>query len=198
MIADQVDVFLNRIQVGRPVHGANLIGGARYLLASSATASMSEIFDQRQDALDRYSKEITSTPDQVGAVFAIGGRIEGVEIFDRSQTFDSMLDKLVESYAVGALVNKQRLGIKIGAEHALSFLNALRSPDWNSYPGIGIGTELHLKNEEIVASALALDEHVVHLAAFRVPADRTHGGRRRDRDSSDLEAHSAPEFDLAA
>jgi hypothetical protein len=46
-----------------------------------------------------------------------------------------MLDKLVESFAVGALVNKQNLGIKIGAEHALSFLNALRSPDWNSYPG---------------------------------------------------------------
>ena len=171
---------------------------AESLLASSPTASMSEIFDQRQDALDRYNKEITSTPDQVGAVFAIGGRIEGVEIFDRSQTFDSMLDKLVESYAVGALVNKQKLGIKIGAEHALSFLNALRSPDWNSYPGIGIGTELHLKNEEIVASALALDEHVVHLAAFRVPADRTHGGRRRDLDSSDLEADSRPKFDLAA
>jgi len=155
---------------------------------------MSEIFDQRQSALNRYSKEITSTPDQVGAVCAIGDRIKGVEIFDRSQTFDSMLDKLVESYAVGALVNKHNLGIKIGTELARSFLNALRSPDWNSYPGIGSGTELHLKNEEIVASALALDEHVLHLAAFRVPADRTHGGLRRNLDSSD----PGSEFDLAA
>jgi hypothetical protein len=171
---------------------------AEDLRAYSATSAMSEIFDQRQDALDRYSKEITSAPDQVGALFAIGGRIEGVEVFDRPATLFSLLDKLVESYAVGALRKKHELGIRISAGHVRSFLNALHSPNWSSYPGIGIGTELHLKTEEIISSALALDEQMLHLAAFRAPPDHTQGGLRWDQDSFDQGADNGPEFDLAA
>jgi len=168
------------------------------LHASSVTAAMSEMLDQRQDALDRYRSEIRSVPDQVGAVFAIGGRIEGFEIFDRPTTLFSLFDKLIESYAVGALVKKHNLGIQIGAQHARSFVNASRSPNWSSYPGIGIGTELHLKTREIVVSGLALDEHVVHLAGFRVPADFTLGGLRWDRFSSEQGAGGGPGLDLAA
>jgi len=171
---------------------------AEELHSSSATAAMSEILDQHQDALDRYRREITSVPDQVGVVFAIGGRIEGFEVFDRPATLFSLFDKLVESYAVGALVKKDNLGIQISAQHARSFVNALQSPNWSSYPGIGIGTELHLKTEEIVASGLVLDEQVVHVAGFRVPADNTHGGMRWDPDSCEPGADGGSELDLAA
>ena len=171
---------------------------AASLDAYSSTASMSDIFDQRQDALDLYKKQITNAPDQVGAVFAIGGRIEGVEIFDRPGTLAGLLSKLVESYAVGALVKRHNLGISITAQHARSLLSALRSPAWHSYPGIGVGTELHLKTDEIVASGLALDEHVVHIAAFRAPDDRSSGGLRWDRDSFDPSADDGSDFDLAA
>ena len=124
------------------------------LNAQSSTAAMTEIFEQRQEALERYAKEITSGPGQVGAVFAIGGRIEGAELFDRPATLSSLLNKLVQSYVIGALVKKHPLGIEITAQHAWDFLETLRSPGWRSYPGIGIGTELDLRTDEVIARRL--------------------------------------------
>ena len=171
---------------------------AKRLHTSSATGSMSEIIDQYQEALDRYRREIKTVSEQVGAMFAIGGRIEGVELFDQPATLQSMFDKVLESFAIGALIKKHSGEVEISAQQVNSFLFALLSPNWSGYPGVGIGTEPQLDTAEIVATGLALEERVLHLAAFRLPSDYTRGGMRWGRDSFDTGSKGGNDFDLAA
>ncbi len=70
---------------------------------STPTSAMSEVFEANRSRLDDYVAAFDASPKQVGAVFAIGDRIEGLEVFDCAETLGEMLPKLVRSYAIDAI-----------------------------------------------------------------------------------------------
>ena len=57
---------------------------------------------------DDYVRRLRIEPGQSGAVFAIDGKVEGLELFDSTETFSKMFDKLVRSYALDALETADR------------------------------------------------------------------------------------------
>jgi len=131
----------------------------------------------RLPRLEDYVGAFKAEPDQLGALFAIGEHVEGLELFDCSETFTEMLPKLIRSYAIDAIEELESHRHNPVAKDAEVFLGRLRRAEFETYPAVGEGTEIRLSAAGAIGAGLVVEGRVVHLAAFSAPASAAHGER---------------------
>jgi hypothetical protein len=152
---------------------------AARMKAPSPTQAMAAIFERHQRGVEGYVAEFTARERQGGAIFAIGGAVVGLDLFDEPATFGSMLPKLVRSYALDAIEVTRRNGRTCDSKTADAFLARLGSAEKRAYPAVGMGTDIRLTGRGIVAGALVVGENLVHLAAFATDESATDDSGRR-------------------
>jgi hypothetical protein len=132
----------------------------------SPTGAMAALFESCRNDLGEYLDAIPTRDGQVGAVYAIGDSLVGIEVFDSDTTFKKLAGKLLASYALDAMELK-RFGEppNAGAVHAFveSVCVAARQPAAT----VGIGATVRLAADDLVGAALEVADGYVHLAAFR-------------------------------
>lgn len=139
---------------------------ARRTQVRSATSAMSDVYDTHRARIDDYVRAFDTQPGQTGAAFAIGARVEGVELFDSERTLAEYLPKLVRSYALDAMSLGPKHDAPPAAAQVRAFLDALANAKSDQYPSVGLGTEVRLRGRDLLAGGLVADGRVVHLAAF--------------------------------
>ena len=82
---------------------ADIAAKSERLEARSSTGAMEEMFTVHADFADRCVDALLPIERQCGALFLIGGRVVGFDLFDRASTLRRLLPKLVRSVAVDAL-----------------------------------------------------------------------------------------------
>lgn len=132
----------------------------------SPTEAVSELYSSRKVDLDSYVKALAPRDAQVGAVFAVHGRVIGMELFDHPRTLRLFLPKVVRSYALDDLHRESRKAKKARPEEAERFLHAMAVADAQPFLGMGLGECVHVRGEGFDGSALAFQGRVVHLSAF--------------------------------
>lgn len=137
---------------------------------ASPTAAMADIYEQHRSGVEQFAAAIRPVRGQVGAVFAIGENVTGLDLFDASETLQAMLPKLVRSYAIDALETTSEEGGSATESAATAFIAAVSAARVESYPGVGLGTEIRLTGPALVAGGLAWEGRIIHLAAFAMPA----------------------------
>ena len=140
--------------------------------AASPTSEMGAMFERHKDRLDDYVSVVEASPEQSGAVFVVGGRRYGLDLFDRPATFAAFLPKLVRSYAIDVLGRRPRRRHESLEEKARSFLHRIIEGTYDDHPAVGLGRDVGVVGEGLVAGALLADRTVVHLAAFAEPVGR--------------------------
>jgi len=144
------------------------------LKSSSWTSAMSDIYEQQSKGLDEYVNSFSPVEGQVGALFAIDGRIVGFDLFDRADTLRKLFPKLLRSYGLDALERvfmapKESEGAappgRAGAE---AFLEATAKSETEEFPAVGEGRDLRLKARGLTGAALESEKNLVHLCAFAV------------------------------
>ena len=148
---------------------------ATALDAESPTSAMSVMFERHKDTLDDYVEVVEPAPDQVGAVFIAGGRRYGLDLFDNPDTFAAFLPKLVRSYAIDVLGRRARSHRSPSERNARGFLDRVGSGTFDDHPAVGLGRDVGVVGEGLVAGALVADDTVVHLTAFAEPEGRGAG-----------------------
>jgi hypothetical protein len=148
----------------------------------SATGALSDVFDSHGASIDDYVRRLRVEPGQTGAVFAIDGKVEGLELFDSPETFSKMFEKLVRSYALDALETAGSPSAVPSISEAKAFLDELANARAQQYCAIGLGEEIRINTDVLIAGGLYVDETLVHLVAFR--KQRQSGSPRQSR--SDL------------
>ena len=133
----------------------------------SATGALSDVFESHSASVDDYVRRLRVEPGQTGAIFAIDGKIEGLELFDSPETFSKMFEKLVRSYALDALETASGPSAVASITDARAFLNSLAQASSQNYPAVGLGQEIRINTEELVAGGLEVDSTLVHLVAFK-------------------------------
>jgi hypothetical protein len=133
----------------------------------SATGALSDVFESHSASVDDYVRRLRVEPGQTGAVFAIDGKIEGFELFDSPETFSKMFEKLVRSYALDALETAGSPSAVPSVSEAKAFLNELANAQAQQYSAIGLGEEIRINTDNLIAGGLCVDETLVHLVAFR-------------------------------
>jgi hypothetical protein len=152
---------------------------ASELGAASPTRAMAAIFDRHRTSIEDFVEALQPDQNQTGAMFAIGKRIAGLDLFDHQRTLHAMMAKLVRSYAVDAIGRRDEEDRKPGKKRAGSFLRMVAEAQFKSYPAVGLGTDIRLSNDNLVAGGLVHSERLIHLAAFAA----TQPGQRASRSS---------------
>lgn len=134
----------------------------------SPTAASADVFETHRGRIDKVISAFGVEPEQVGAVFALGGRVVGADMFDCPATLRRLLPKLLRGYAVETLYGTDPVASAVSAtaEAAQSFLEAVAASPYKSFRGVGAGHDLRFRTRGVSGGALAVKETVVHLVAF--------------------------------
>jgi hypothetical protein len=142
----------------------------------SHTEAMSEIYEDRQQKLDDYVRAFCARGGQRGAVFCMGGRVAGLELFDRPDTFRSLFPALVQSYALDAMEGRFQ-GDAPGSEAIGHLMLDISEADTQRFEAIGMGHDLRFRSTRVSGAALEADGRIVHLLAYaRSPLGASGGG----------------------
>lgn len=135
---------------------------------SSDTAAMGDLYAGVQGKLDDYEKAFAAVDGQVGAVFATGSRVIGLEVFDAPEAFAKTFRKMVRAYAMDAQGEAQPVDKAATLADVRQFLEAMTKAATESYAALGEGEDVRLEGENLAGGALVDGERVVHLAAYRL------------------------------
>ncbi len=140
---------------------------ARKMSVGSSTGAMSDIYRKKGERLDAYRKAFGVGDSQIGAVFAIGDRVRGLELFEHSDILVRLLPKVVRSYALDAIEFE---GVENGdderppkLEDAQALLASLAAGDATRFPSVGEGEDVRIQGDNVDGAALAAEGRVVHL-----------------------------------
>jgi hypothetical protein len=150
---------------------------AAFLCAQSPTEAMSDVYTHVEGTVGEYRAAFEAVPGQVGALFAIDGRMAGVELFDAAMTLRSSLRRLVGSYALDAIESRARTFPVPSAADARGFLDDAAAAPMEESPAVGLGSEVRLAERGIVGEGLVVDGRVVHLSVLAHGGEREPAGR---------------------
>jgi hypothetical protein len=134
----------------------------------SETSAMEDLFTVHETRIDRFVAACHPVEHQVGALFAVNGRVVGFDLFDRPETLQKVLPKLVRSVAIDALDAGQSLPASPAREAARLFLGIVADTPAHASKALGVGQDLRVTAPGVTAAALAASGGVVHLSAFAV------------------------------
>ncbi len=133
----------------------------------SATGALREAQEVAETRVRARLGDFLRIEGQVGFAVVAGGRPLGMDFVSRADAWISLHDKLLSSYLADVW---QEEGSADGdaADVAIDALvQDLLSAAWSEHPSPGMGRDHRLEGVSSFASALMVDEEVVHLAAFR-------------------------------
>jgi hypothetical protein len=135
---------------------------------SSPTDAMADVFESRGDDIDRFLESFQLVECQVGAIFAIDGRIFGIECFWYHDTFKRFFDKLLKSYALDALGSENGKETKsVEPAKANSFLASTAKSKGEAHVSPGIGENVRFESRSVSGASLVEGDRVLHLSAFK-------------------------------
>lgn len=75
----------------------------RCMGSRSASSALGQVYEDYEKRLEEVVREVRVSEDCCGVVFAFSGRVAGVDLFDRPETLQKLLPKLVKAYAIDAI-----------------------------------------------------------------------------------------------
>jgi hypothetical protein len=132
---------------------------------ASDTDAIADAYDHFALPMEKYVSAFAIQDTQVGACFAINGSIRGIELFDVSDTCSKLMPKLIRSYALDAIEERQKAPAK-STQIVNAFLQAVAVAPVDNHEALGKGEDLRIHSHTIAGGALAARERVIHLCAF--------------------------------
>jgi hypothetical protein len=132
---------------------------------NSSTHAIADAYEHFSGSVDEYVAAFKTSDTQVGACFSINGKIRGVELFDVSATCSKLMPKLIRSYALDAIEERQEIASS-GSQSIRDFIQAVATAPADSFKALGEGEDLRIHSTSIAGGALTACDRVVHLCAF--------------------------------
>jgi hypothetical protein len=153
--------------------------------AESETGAMKAVFEVKKKDLDAYLQAFVSVPDQKGLLALVDGKVAGCDFVSLQSAYSQLHPKLVKSYAVDALLQREPKTERPDVKSKESFFADVAGCQEKKYESVGKGWDFRFEGKNIVGSALKVEEKVIHMAFFAVSESDKTGGmagyRRRTR-----------------
>ena len=72
---------------------------------------MKDIFESKKEDIENYLKALPCLPSQKGILVFVNGKVEGFDIVSLSSTYKNIHSKLLKSYAIGSILDKNGIFI---------------------------------------------------------------------------------------
>ena len=130
----------------------------------SSTSALEQAYADHGARLERLIAGVSLPEDARGVAFAIGGRVVGLDLFDRPEQLRHSLSKLAKAAGLDAL--EDRTPTRLGAEGLELWLRNALEARCEVYPSPALGHDVRLSSPELLGSALVVEQAVVHLQLF--------------------------------
>lgn len=130
----------------------------------SGTAALDDLQDRVEARGAPDLDRVAVQPGQVGVAFLAGGRVVGLDLFDRSSTLEHYLRSIVGGHLVDASLSEPA-GEVDGVRAIEDFLAQVEAAPTERADAVGLGEEIHWK-DSVNGVGLEVEGHLVHLAAF--------------------------------
>src|SRR5262249_42023948 len=138
----------------------------RRKLDALASVSPSQEFDQvykdYRTPLEDLLRELTPPAGCHGAVFAVGGKIAGADVFDQPATLVKLWPKLVRAYALDVL-EAGAPESEVTAEEAERWVRSAACAKVEQFSTPGLGQDIRLEAAGMAGAALIVEGQPVHL-----------------------------------
>jgi len=153
--------------------------------APSRTKAMRDAFTAKTKELDDYLKVFKAIPKQRGLLAMVGQEVVGFDFVSLESAYNLLHAKLVKSYAMDALLQKNgEEGVPLVAK-AKEFLALAVKCKEKKYESVGQGADYRYEGANLVGSALKVDKKIIHAAFFKIAehekTGEIAGSRRRSR-----------------
>lgn len=146
---------------------------AERLDAESPSEAMSAIYEKKRPSLEEHARHFNAVPSQIGAIFAINGRVAGLDAFGKADTFSKVFKKLLKSYALDAIAwYEPDKKYSASADAAARFLEDVRKAETEGRPGVSMGTDFRIESDGVKGFALLLEGKMLHLSLFSEDGER--------------------------
>jgi hypothetical protein len=137
------------------------------MLCGSGTASPTRayhaLYEKWQQEIADYETHLPAPDGACGVAVEVDGRVQAVDLFDKSETLRRLWPGLAKSYVLAALAPGPVWGCATGVKE---LLDRVLASDGVPYRIGGIGTTVRLATDEAVGAALLCDGRLVHLSLF--------------------------------
>lgn len=164
------DVLVNYRRIGRPESQQGKVWQeVERKLASMGSSSPSEslyqAYEDRAEETRRLIDRLRVPADCSGVAFAFGGRIAGVDIFDKPSTLAKLFPKLVEAYAIDAMESPGE-SAPVTRESVEAWLRGVKGAIGEPFDSPGVGRDLRLESPEHVGAGLLISDKPVHVELY--------------------------------
>ncbi len=130
----------------------------------SGTENLSDVLDVRREAAEGLRHGLPYVEGALGIAVALGARVVGIDVFDRTATCQGFWGRFAESLLLDAAetphppcrANRSELAVK---------LYMLKSVRWRRYDSTGLGEAYRGRgDDDILATALVAGGELVHLS----------------------------------
>jgi hypothetical protein len=135
------------------------------LSVNSSTGAMSDIYEKEKGHIDIYKDIFKHVEGQIGAVFAIGKTIFGMDVFDKEDTCRKLMPKIIRSYVMEILYGDKR-DKQPEAEDVKEFLKTVAESQFSPHKSPGAGTTVSITGKKVAGTSLVMKDTVVHTAIF--------------------------------
>ena len=143
---------------------------ARRMASHSETGAMAAIYETHETALGGFLEAFQPSPDQLGALYMIGERVAGLDLFATAPLAAKLGPKVLRGYALDALEQGEEPPAANPQRIAETFLRVVRGCSAQAHPAPGKGQTLRLQGSAAIGAALVVDKQVIHLEAFQPEA----------------------------
>ncbi len=134
----------------------------------SRTAAMRDVYEAKEKELDEYLGSFPCLPQQKGLLAFIDEEIVGFDFLSLDTAYALLHPKLVKSYAMEALMQKEPKKEKPGMAKAKEFLGDAGRCKEKKYKSVGKGDDHRFEGKHLVGSALKFEKKVIHMAFFTI------------------------------
>jgi len=110
----------------------------------------------------------------VSGIFMLANELFGLDVFDQPATFEASWPNLVRSDAIDALESAGESQQSKSISDAEAVFERLADAALEDHKAIGLGNDVSIMAESLVASTLTFNDAVVHLTAFSDTRRRYH------------------------
>lgn len=134
----------------------------------SSTGALRDAYRAKADEINKYMDMFKLLPGQRGLLVLINGEVVGFDMLSRGDAYEQIHVKLLKSYTMDAIIGKnaEQKG-QPDVEKARAFLDLARACEEKKFKSIGYGYDYRYEGKDVVGSALALRQFVVHTAFSR-------------------------------
>lgn len=134
----------------------------------SRTAAMRDVYEAKEKDLDEYLGTFTCLPHQKGLLTLIDEEVVGFDFLSLDRAYHLLHPKLVKSYAMEALMQKEPKKGEPSIDTARDFLKKAGQCKEKKYKSVGKGDDYRFEDKRLVGSALKAQKKVIHMAFFSI------------------------------